>query len=150
MVSVTPLLDKTACNGTVWDDASGGQKVTAASAPGAHPLLVQSQDVGVGRQCGALADLAEYVDERGELLRELVEHFAERLVAARQRSVCALPQLNVVVDVHESSIEAVGEEAGDEKRKIADLAKAVALSDTRGLHRAREPYTERPVISRRR
>ena len=62
---------------------------------------------------------------------------------SRERSKGAFSKLDVIVDFDEAPIQAVGEEARDEERQIADFAESVALTAAAGLQRAGEADTER-------
>src|SRR6185503_20992552 len=97
----------------------------------------------------ALAHLAEHVDEGCELVGQLVEDISERVIGViRQRTIGALAEMNVVVDIDEAAVEAVGEEPGDEQRLIAHLAETVTLCDAGGLEGARESGAKRLAVIR--
>ena len=77
---------------------------------------------------------------------ELGEDLAEGVLRAAQRAVGVLAHGHVIVDVDVAPGEAVGEEAGDEQREIAEAAQPGALFGAAGLERAGEPDRQRLAV----
>ena len=121
-----------------------------ARTAGLEPDLVQPQDVGLGVASRRIADLAQRIHQRLELGRQFGKYPSQDLPAAarqaaRQRAVGAAAHRDVIVDVDQLARKAVGEEAGDEQRHIAQaLQAAFALERARRLERIGQHLHQRP------
>ena len=144
MVVPEPLLNESTAHRAIWNNSTFREQIPAPPAAGPQPFLIQSEDVRVRRERAALADFPQDIDAGGELAGELVEHVAEgRIAMSCERCVRAFAKLNVIVDVDEAAIQAVGEEAGDEQGQVANFAQAIPLAAAAGLQRTGEANAER-------
>src|SRR5687767_1285882 len=85
---VSQLLNEAGPDGCVGNYSAGRQEVAASPAAGTEPSLIEAQQVAVRRQRGALADIAEDVNEGRKVFGQFVKHVAESGIAlTRERSV---------------------------------------------------------------
>src|SRR5262245_5530472 len=140
-------LDARSFDRGVRNDAALDEELAAAWTAGPQPLLVEPQEIGVGRARRALAHLGQDVDEVDEPGAELGKNRREGIgLDAAQRVVRAAANGDVVIDVDKLAIQRVGKESGDEQRHVADFFQAGALLNAGTIERAREPYRKRRGI----
>src|SRR5262249_42537274 len=103
------------------------------------------------RERRTLADLSQHVYTGRKISGELLEDVTQGpITLPGQRPVRALSKLDVIVDVDQTTSQAVGKVARDEEREIADLAKPVPLPTSRSLECQLEANAQRFVGGHRR
>ena len=124
--------------GAVRPFSASRSSVALAARP--QPPLIQAQDVAIARS-RPIADVRQHVDDGDEFLGQFAEDIRKGVVVACQAGVRVAAQGDVVVHVHEATLEAVAEKAGKEERVVRDVAQVVARRAALGRQRARQSQT---------